>query len=100
MHVLVRYQPQWTHACGWYIAIGAKELSGQLKARNEVEPMIRNNTKPTCGTIGKEHPNLGRRTIARKAIILTTLMLKTRLSKGTMKPQKVQAPTLFEITIL
>jgi hypothetical protein len=60
VHVLVKYQPQGTHACGWYISTCAKELSMQLKARNEAEPMIGNTTKPTCGTVGKENPNLGR----------------------------------------
>jgi hypothetical protein len=64
VHVLVKYQPQGTHACGWYIAIGAKEISRQLEARNEVEPMIGNTTKPTRGTVGKENLNLGRRTVA------------------------------------
>jgi len=62
--------------------------------------MIGNITKPTRGTVGKENPILGKRTIARKAIVPTTSMQETRSSKGTMKPQKVQAPTLFEITIL
>jgi hypothetical protein len=62
--------------------------------------MIGNTTKPTRGTVGKENPNLGRRTVARKATIPTTSMRETRSSKGTMKPQKVRAPTLFEITIL
>jgi hypothetical protein len=52
------------HACGWYIATSAKELSRHLEARNEVEPMIGNTTKPTHGTVGKENPNLGRRTVA------------------------------------
>jgi hypothetical protein len=100
VHVLVKYQPQGTHACGWYIATCAKELSGQLEARNEVEPMIGNTTKPTRGTVVKENPNLGRRTVARKATIPTTSMRETWSSKGTMKPQKVRAPTLFEITVL
>jgi hypothetical protein len=76
--------------------------------------MIGNTTKPTRGTIGKENPNLGRKIVAQKAIIPTTSMRETRSNKGTMKPQKdvekykmliahphkVQAPTLFEITIL
>ncbi len=77
MHVLVKYQPQGTHVCGWYIATGAKELSGHLEARNEAELTIGNtikptygtigNTiKPTYGTIGKENPNLGRRMVARR----------------------------------
>jgi len=114
VHVLVKYQPQGIHACGWYIATCAKELSRQLESRNEVEPMIGNTTKPTHGIVGKENPNLGRRTIIRKAILPTTSMRETRSSKGTMKPhkdvegykmpiahpQKVWAPTLFEITIL
>jgi hypothetical protein len=64
VHVLVKYQLQGTHAYGWYIATSAKELSRQLKARNEVEPMIGNTIKPTCGTVGKENPNLGRRMVA------------------------------------
>jgi hypothetical protein len=100
VHVLVKYQPQGTHACGWYIATGAKELNGQLEARNEAEPMIGNTTKPTHGTVGKENPNLGRRTVVRKATIPTTSMQKTRSNKGTMKPQKVRAPTLFEIIVM
>ncbi len=100
MHVLVKYQPQGTHACGWYIVTGAKELSGQLEARNEVEPMIGNTTKPTHVTVGKGNPNLGKRTLARKATLPTTSMRETWSSKGTMKPQKVEAPTLFEITVL
>ncbi len=100
MHVLVKYQPQGIHACGWYITTGAKELSGQLEARNEAEPMISNTTKPTRGIVGKENLNLGRRTVVRKAIVPTTSMQETQSSKGTMKPQKVRAPTLFEITIL
>jgi hypothetical protein len=62
--------------------------------------MIGNTTKPTCGTIGKENPNLGKRMVAQKAIMPTTSMRETWSSKITMKPQKVQAPTLFEITIL
>jgi hypothetical protein len=86
VHVLVKYQPQGTHACGWYIATFAKELSKQLEVNNEAEPMIGNTTKPTCGTIGKENPDLGRRMVARKATIPTTLMQETRSSKGTMKP--------------
>jgi hypothetical protein len=86
VHVLVKYQLQRTHACGWYIAIGAKELSGQLEARNEAEPMIGNTTKPTPGTFGKENPNLGGRTVAQKAIVPITSMWETRSSKGTMKP--------------
>ncbi len=98
--VLVKYQLQGTHACGWYIATCAKELSGQLEARNEVEPMIGNTTKPTRGTIGKENPNLGRRMIVQKAIVLTTSMRETQSSKGTMKPHKVRTPTLFEIIVL
>ncbi len=89
MHVLVKYQLQGTHASGWYIAIGAKELSEQVKDRNEVEPMIGNTIKPTNGIVGKENLNLGRRTVARKAITPTTSMRETRSSKGTMKPQKV-----------
>ncbi len=36
VHVLVKYQPQGTHACGWYTATGAKELNEQLEAKNEV----------------------------------------------------------------
>jgi len=114
VHVLVKYQLQGTHACGWYTTTCAKELSRHLKARNEVEPMIGNTTKPTCGIVGKENPNLGRRTVAQKAIVTTTSMWETRLNKGTMKPQKdvegykmpiahpqkVWVPTLFEITIL
>jgi hypothetical protein len=55
VHVLVKYQLQGTHACGWYISTGAKELSKQLEARNEAEAMIGNITQPTCGTIGKEN---------------------------------------------
>jgi hypothetical protein len=62
--------------------------------------MIGNTTKPTSGTVEKENPNLGRRTVIRKAIGPTTLMWETQSSKGTMKPQKVWVPTLFEITIL
>ncbi len=100
MHVLVKYQPQGTHVCGWYITTCAKELSGHLEARNEVELAIGNTIKPTYGTVGKENPNLGRRMVARKATIPTTSMQETRSSKGTMKPQKVWAPTLFEITTL
>ncbi len=49
----------------------------QLKARNEAEPMIGNTTKPTCGTVGKENPNLGRGTVAQKATIPTTSMWET-----------------------
>ncbi len=89
MHVLIKYQPQGIHACGWYIAIGVKELSEQLKARNKAKPMIGNTTKPTRGIVGKENPNLGRRTVAQKAIRSTTSMRETRSNKGTMKPQKV-----------
>ncbi len=100
VHVLVKYQLQGTHACGWYIATCAKESSGQLEARNEAEPMIGNITKPTHGIVGKENLNLGRRTIVQKAIVPTTSTRETQSSKGTMKPQKVRAPTLFEITIL
>ncbi len=100
MHVLFKYQPQGTHARGWYIATCAKELSRQLEARNEVEPMIGNTTKPTRGTVGKENPNLGRRIVAQKATVPTTSMRETRSNKGTMKPQKVRAPTLFEIIVL
>ncbi len=77
MHVLVKYQPQGTHACGWYIATSAKELSGQLEARNEAKPMISNTTNPTHVTIGKENPNLGRSMVARKAIVPTTSMRET-----------------------
>jgi hypothetical protein len=62
--------------------------------------MIGNIIKPTCGTIGKENRNLGRRMIVRKATVPTTSMWETQLNKGTMKPQKVRAPTLFEITVL
>ncbi len=61
--------------------------------------MISNIIKPTHGTVGKENPNLSRRMVAQKAIVPTTSMQETRSSKGTMKPQKVQVPTLFEITI-
>ncbi len=100
MHVLVKYQPQGTHACGWYIATGAKELNEQLEVKNEAKPMISNTTKPSRGTIGKENLNLGRRTVARKAIVPTTSMRETQSNKGTMKPHKVWVPTLFEITIL
>jgi hypothetical protein len=100
VHVLVKYQPQGTHACGWYIAICVKELNWQLEARNEAELMIGNTTKPTYGTVGKENLNLGRRTVARKAIVPSTSMQETWSNKGTMKPQKVWAPTLFEITVL
>jgi hypothetical protein len=98
--VLVKYQPQGTHACGWYIATCTKELNEQLEARNEAEPMIGNTTKPTRGTVGKENPNLGRRTVVQKAIVPTTSMQETWSSKGTMKSKKVQALTLFEIIIL
>ncbi len=78
MHVLVKYQPQGTNACGWYTTIGAKELSGQLEARNEAEPMIGNTIKPTHGIVEKENLNLGRRrTVARKAIAPTTSMQET-----------------------
>jgi hypothetical protein len=114
VHVLVKYQAQGTHACGCYIATCAKELSTQLEVNNEAKLMIGNTTKPTHGTVGEENLNLGRRTIVRKAIILTTSMQETWSNKGTMKPQKdvegykmpiahphkVHAPTLFEITIL
>ncbi len=62
--------------------------------------MISNITKPIDGTVGKENPNLGRRMVIRKAIVPTTSMRETQSNKGTMKPQKVQASTLFEITIL
>jgi hypothetical protein len=69
---------------------------------------------PLVEQLGRKTLTLGRRTIARKAIVPTTSMRETRLSKGTMKPQKdvvgykmpiahpqkVWAPTLFEITIL
>jgi hypothetical protein len=85
--------------CGWYIATSVKELSGQLEAKNEVGPMISNTTKPTRGTVGKENLNLGRRMIVRKAIVTTTSMRETWSSKGTMKPLKVRAPTLFEIIV-
>jgi len=78
VHVLVKYQLQGTHACGWYIAKSAKELSRQLEARNEVKPMIGNIIKPTRRTIGKENPNLGRRMIVRKATVPTTSMRETR----------------------
>jgi hypothetical protein len=88
VHVLVKYQLQGTHASGWYIAIGAKELSEQLEIRNEAKPMISNTIKPTRGIVGKENPNLGRRTVVRKAIVPTTSMRETRPNKGTMKPQK------------
>jgi hypothetical protein len=98
----------------WYTTIGAKELSGKLEVKNEVEPMISKTTKPTHGVVGKENPNLGRKTVVRKAIIPRTSMQETLLNKGTMKPheddegykmpiarpQKVWAPTLFDITIL
>ncbi len=100
--------------CGWYTTVGAKELNMQLEAMNEVEPVIGNTIKPTRGTIGKENPNLGRRTVAQKAIVPTTSMWETRSSKGTMKPhkdverykmpiahpRKLWAPTLFEMTIM
>ncbi len=72
MHVLVKYQPQGIHACGWYIATGAKDLSRQLEASDEAEPMIGNTTKPTRGIVGKENLDLGKRTIARKATVPTT----------------------------
>jgi hypothetical protein len=62
--------------------------------------MIGNTTKPIRGTIGKENPNLGRRMVVRKATVPTTSMRETQLNKGTMKPQKVRAPTLFEIIVL
>jgi hypothetical protein len=88
VHVLVKYQAQGTHACGCYIATCAKELSTQLEVKNEAEPMIGNTTKPTRGTVGEENLNLGRRTIARKAIIPITSMQETWSRKGTMKPQK------------
>jgi hypothetical protein len=48
--------------------------------------MIGNTIKPTCGIVGKENPNLGRRTVAQKAIVPTTSMQGTRSNKGTMKP--------------
>jgi len=88
VHVLVKYQAQGTHACGCYIATCAKELSTQLEVKNKAEPMIGNTTKPTRGTVGEENLNLGRRTIARKAIIPITSMQETWSRKGTMKPQK------------
>ncbi len=53
MHVLVKYQPQGFHACGWYIATCAKESSEQLEARNEAKPTIGNTTEPTRGTVGE-----------------------------------------------
>jgi len=74
VHVLVKYQPQGTHACGCYITTCAKELSAQLEVKNEVEPMIGNTTKPTRGIVGEENLNLGRRTVAQKAIIPITSM--------------------------
>ncbi len=64
MHVLVKYRPQGTHAYGWYIATCAKELNGQLEPRNEAKLVISNTIKPTCGIVGKENPNLGRRMVA------------------------------------
>jgi hypothetical protein len=108
------YQLQGTHAYGWYTATSAKELNKHLEARNEAKPMISNIIKPIRGVVGKENPNLGRRTVVRKAIVLTTSMWETRSNKGTMKPQKdvegykmpiahpqkVWAPTLFEIIIM
>jgi hypothetical protein len=36
--------------------------------------MIGNTTKPTRATIGKENLNLGRRTVAKKEIVLITSM--------------------------
>jgi len=83
VHVLVN-QPQGTHACGWYTTTCAGKLSEQLKARNEVESMIGNTTKPTSGVVGKENPNLGRRVVARKAIIPIASMQETQSNKGTM----------------
>ncbi len=84
MHVLVKYQPQGTHACGWYTTTFAAELNEQLEARNEAEPMIGNTTKPTRGVVGKENPNLGRRVVAQKAMIPIASMQETQSSKGTM----------------
>jgi hypothetical protein len=50
--------------------------------------LIINNIKLTCGAIGKENPNLGKRMVAWKAIVLTTSMQETWSNKGTMKPHK------------
>jgi len=36
--------------------------------------MISSTTKPTCGTIGKENLNLGRRIVAQKEIVSPTSM--------------------------
>jgi len=46
--------------------------------------MISNTTKPTRGVVGKENPKLGRRVVARKAMIPVAPMQETWSSKGTM----------------
>jgi hypothetical protein len=85
VHVLVKYQSKGTYAYGWCITTGATKLIEQLEAMNGVKLISGNTTKLTNAKVGKRNPNLGRKTIAQKAIIPTPSSQETNLRKGTMK---------------
>jgi len=77
VHVLVKYQSKGIYACGWCRTIDAIKLSEELKAMNGSKLVSGNTTKPTNGIVGKGNLNLGRRTIARKAIVPTPSLRET-----------------------
>jgi hypothetical protein len=64
--------------------VGVAKLSEQLEATNGAKLVSGNTIKPTHGVVGNGNFNLGKRTIARKAILPTPSSQETWLKKGTM----------------